>query len=258
MVRILKGLLLVGAVAFAILPSARAGYDIQVFVGGNLITTIAKGDTLDLSADPNAISVDTSALNLELSNSGSNIRFNSLSAAVLTNDPTVSKLSVSGQVLEIGMFQTETVTILTSFNGYNLPLGSARAFVSTRADNFSTFESPDTRRDFISYFIAAPGPLNQTTGANSTPSATLSFVPDQSQTSSGADTLPIIVAYSGQYTLTNVSTITLRSDGAGVASALDNFGGTTTVRAVPEPGSIALLCLGGVVLANYARRKRVA
>ena len=251
----LRAFLLAGAAVLAAAPAARAGFDIQVFVGGALVDTINKGGGLDLSTNPNTITVDTGALNTDLTNMGFGIQFGSLSATSTSTDPTQARLSVNGAASETTPGATETVQILSSFSGYPLPAGPAREFTSSNSDNFSFF-APGTNRNFTSYFISDPNALNSTAG---TPSPTTTFTPVAGLTSDGQTTLPTIVPYPGQYTLTNVSNITLASFGNATpdSSALDNFGGTTTVRAVPEPASIGLLLAGGL-LALRARRKRVA
>jgi len=253
MKRTLRVLMLAGVAALAASSAARADFDIQVFVGGNLVDTISKGGSLDLSPSAGTITVDTNGLNTDLTNAGYGIQFSSLSASSTFTDPHVARLSANGQVSESTVGATETVTVLASFSGYNLPVGAARSFTSSNSDNFSLF-GPGTTRDFTSYFISAPGPVNSIAG---TASPLLTFTPTTIKTSDGQDSAATVVPYSGQFTLTNVSDITLSST-AGSGLALDNFGGTTTVRAVPEPASMGLVLLGGVAFVVRARRKRAA
>lgn len=261
MVRNMKRFLMVAAVAiFAFAPSARADFNIQIFTDAaltNLIYAIdddGPGDssTPNLGVIGTSLQADLDTLNGAIAATG--LQFTSLSAASNAGSPPadeVASLSVEGRVEVLGGFTAGELYILVSANDYTFPAGPSYLVGSQATHNFRGVDAaPATSPSFISYF-------NDSNTLNATETATglLVFAPPAGDSVSGAQSPDLITAGSPSYGLTSVTRI--RLSGAG---ASDQFTGLTTVRAVPEPGSLALIALGGsaLVFGHLRRRKAQA
>jgi len=234
-------------------PSARAEFDVRFFSDAaltNLLYEIIDDNPGDSSTPlPGVIGVttpgDLNALNAAVSATG--LSFTSLSATSNALSPPandIANLTLNGTVGGTG-----TLYILTSATDYTFPAGP-NYIVNSSASHTFTDVAAGTSPTFTSFF-------NQSNTANATETSTgvLVFAPLPGTSSMGMTAAPLLVAGSPLYGLSNVTRIQLNSVGS---TSSDQFTGTTTVaRSVPEPGSLALIFIGGSALvARQVRRRK--
>jgi len=254
----LTQLLALGAVALMAAvagPSARAGFDIQFFSDAALTSLVYEIDD-DGPGDSNTpapgfIGVttpgDLTALNQAVNSAGINLVFSALSATSNAANPPlndIANLTINGTVGGDG-----TLYILTSATDYTFPAGPTNYIVNSSASHTFTDVAAGTSPTFTSYF-------NQSNTPNVTETATgtLVFAPLPGTSSMALTAPPLLISGSPVYGLSNVTRIQLAS--AGTTSS-DQFTGTTTVASsVPEPGSLALLFIGGSALVARRVRRR--
>jgi len=239
--------------------AARAQFDLVIAAptlggfGGSIDINVF--DPILNEADPvttlgQVITVNTTALNVLLLGTNAGFIFDSLSLTRVPISGVESNLQLTGIIRSINPNSAGLdVTITGSALDYAIPAPGTAAIMTSSASD--TVSGGFGGRTFQSFYD--PGNTEFNTGAGAIPSTLLTFPPIAS-TGSDSDASPDVALglITGNYALTNVSVITL----GGVGSR-DSFGGTTTVRAVPEPGSIALLLVGGSALALRMRRRKV-
>lgn len=259
MVRSMSRLLIMGALAaFAFAPSARADFNIQIFdnpaLAGLPLYSIDDDGPGD-SSNPltgvigTSLTSDLAALNAAISATG--LVFSNLSATSNASSPplnNVASLTVNGEVSRLaGAPTVAELYILVSANDYNFPVGPTYA-VSSNASHTFTQVGVGTSPYFISYFNDS-----NTINATETATALLVFAPPAGNSAAALTAPDLITAGSVPYGLTNVTRIRI----LGGTGASDLFNGATTVRAVPEPGSLALIALGGsALLFGHLRRRK--
>ena len=234
---------LVGAGMLTLLAGsfARADYSIEVITGAFDSGLITAGSPFALpSSTTSMVSVDVSVLNTFLTGSGfSFVSLGGFSNA--TTPATDAELFQNGGVTRDTTGGNGTITIIATETSFNSPMGPNRVLTSAAADTFGGNFGAGDSRTFQSTF----------TDVNGSTSTTLQSFP-ASLSSSGMVFTPLATG-PNSFSLSSTTVIHL-----GSVTGTDQFSGTTFVRAVPEPGSLALILLGGVALAVRARRKGLA
>lgn len=235
----------VAALALTGSSHAKADYSIEVISGAYDSGLITAGSAFALpNSTTHLVSVDVAALNTALDAANTGFNF-----TVLGGNSNVGVLGseTEGDLLQNGTAQRVTsagtgfITIIAREDGYVAPLGTPKSLTSAAADTFANFKSASDNRTFTSSYTDA----NRTV---TTP--LLTFV--ASSNSSGSVTTGAFAALNS-FTLTSTTVVTLAD-----AVPADQFSGTSRVRSVPEPGSLALIGLGGTVLAVRFRRRRAS
>jgi len=234
-------------------------FDVQIFSDAaltNLLYTIDDDGAGDSNFNPNQIgtslTADLAALNTAIASTG--IQFSNLSAASNAGSPPLNNtalLSVNGEALVGSGFTSGELYILVSAIDYNFPAGPAYNVISGASHTFIGVDgAPATSPAFTSYFNDS-----NTLNATETATGTLVFAPPSGASATGQLAPVLGVTGDTPYGLSNVTRIRLSG-----ANARDLFSGGTAVRAVPEPGSMALIALGGTTLlfAHLRRRKAQA
>ena len=245
--RCFRRLLGLGTFALAVAastPSAKADYSLEVITGGYDSGPITAGSPFALgSSTATSVTVDTGVLNADLSGNSAGFQFNSLAGSDNSDTPTtVADLFQNGAVFRSSADGTGTITIIATETGFNFPAGVLKVVTGSASDTFLNFASGDSRT-FTSRFTDANGSVS---------TITQTFAASRS---SSGDTATSPFPGMDTFTLTSTTVINLGFNRT--ARATDQFTGTTTVTAlaVPEPGSLALIALGGLSIA-FARRHR--
>jgi hypothetical protein len=249
---------LVGLMALAfggVATTARADFDILIFSDATLTTLLysiddnGPGDSnLNLGQIGTSATGDLGSLNAAVAATG--LEFDDLSATSNAGSPpldNIANLTVGGKVHQLAGFAgPNDLWILVSANDYSFPAGPTYVVGSSASHTFTTV-GLGTAPDFTSYFNGS-----NTLNATETATATLVFAPPAGTSSDGQTAADLITAGTTNFGLSNLTHIHLVG-----ATASDQFQGTTTVRSIPEPGSLALLALGGSGLFfGYVRRRK--
>jgi len=242
--RLLAGVGLVGLMMGGLANQARADFEINIFdtPGGTLLSTVIDnglGDSNPLVGQIVVSGTDLGNLNGDVSGTG--VTFTALNATSNAGAPTTAaELTVGGTITGSG-----SVYVATSATDYTFPPGPSYAVTSTFSGTFTNV-GVGTTENFTSYF-------NDSNVQGATDSATGTLIFANSGTGSYSGTAPtLVVPGTPPYSLTNVAGLTVFGGTLG-------FNGSTTVRAIPEPGSVALLLLGGSGLfALQIRRRKTA
>lgn len=218
---------------------------------GGASIAIADNSALDTNPAVGVIDVNVALLNPSLNN----YTFTSLSAN--SNAPgtaTVGALSQNGTaVLNTGS-GTGSLTITASDVDYNLPTGPAGRLASSASNTYTHANNGNTTT-FTSWYNPS-NTLNATDVASGTVNLIAASPPDPNS-HSGNGTPTITTPLTTPYGLTNTTVITLTGGSPG-AAAQDQFTGSTTLAAVPEPASLALMLTAVPVTLFGALRRRKA
>jgi hypothetical protein len=235
---------MVAVVAFAAAPAARAEFDIQITASTIGTLDINVGDPLNTSGSATVIQVDTGTLNNALALAGAGFRFSNLSADITPIGGIASQLSVTGLVASLGF--TGPITISASAIGYTIPGPGPASLSSTATANGAG--AGFGGQTFNSYLDTANMQF-ATSGPTVTASSPLVFAAVTGGQGKSAPDSAVLLT--GPFSLTNSTTVTFSGLGA------DQFTGTTLVRSVPEPASMALVLMGGSALVAGLRRRKV-
>lgn len=239
----------VAAMATLAAPSARADFEINIFSGSTLIFQAIDNVVEDDDSTVGEIGLSGAALsdlNSALLGAGLLLRFNNLSAT--SNSGTslpFANLTVNGQVAGTG-----GITIDVSANDYTSPSVSPVLVDSSSSMTFTS--AAGSTGDFTSYYNPNDMQNSRTSATGTLFFATLSPGVDSPKgILVGPDPL-IINSPTNPFALENVTNLNLNGD----LRTKIGFSGTTLVRPVPEPTSMALLLFGGSALAVRAVRRR--
>jgi len=251
MKRYLRSMIALGAASVAVLgisSNARASFEIDLYADAartiflSAVVDNGAGDSNPIVGQINVSGVDLTNLNSDVSATG--VRFSALNATSNASTPgTVGVLTVGGTIAGTG-----SIYILNSATDYTFPLGPNYRVDSSFSGTF-TRVGVGTNESYTSYFND-----NNVLRATQAATGTLLFANSGTGSYSNTAAPPLLTSGSPPYSLTNFSGLTVVS-----ATALGFNGTTTTVRVVPEPGSVALMLVGGsFLLANKIRRRRAA
>jgi len=239
-----------GAVGMAALMSsgARADFQIDIFADAGLtiqldsIVDNGAGDSNPLVGEITVSGADLATLNGNVGVTG--VSFSSLDGTSnATNPGPLASLTVGGRIAGFG-----SIFILSTANDYSFPGGPNYSMDSTASGTYTNIVSGAV--EFTSYFNDS-NLLDATEQA----SPTLIF-PGLTGTDSYASAAHnTAVTGTPLYSLTNLTALTV--DAADPQTQNLAFNGGTTVRSIPEPGSVALMLIGamGLVAGGLRRRK---
>jgi len=253
--------MLAAAALLLAIPTARADFAVNVVAGGNTFTVV------DNSADDDnpttgQIGLTNSgaglgSLNAFLTNFAPTLNFANLGAQSnrTTGSGGIANVTVNGQVNGTGSL--EVVVTDTDFSFPVTGPGDSASLSSSGSQTY-TNAADGSNGSFQSFFNQ-----NNSQFGRVTPTGILSFTPNPGENPSsptgvlGGGSNPVVLGViSTPFSLTNSTVLNL----VGTANTNVGFTGSTAVGAVavPEPGSVALLLLGGSALALRARRRRNA
>jgi hypothetical protein len=233
--------------------TTRAVYTITVSEDGGAPIPIVDGGPLDQDGLVNgSITAITPALNSTLTN----FTFSSLggTSSLLSGTPgsnDLASVSQSGEVARTATGGSHTLTIVASDTGFLFPTGDPKFMTTAAADTFRNTTAGDSRT-FQSTFDATGS------GGGLVNSPLFAFVPPNGPGPFGTSnpgTLTALGAQPTPFDLSNTTVITLGPNPTTGAQS-DQFNGATTVSAVPEPASLALMLLGLPALALGRRLRR--
>jgi len=215
---------------------------------GGASVQILDNTALDLDPTVGVIDVNTPGLNPLLAN----YSFTALGAT--SNAPGSSEQAALTQdgTARLIVGSTGSITITASDVDYNLPTGAGGTLNSSSSDTFTNATAGNSH-SFTSWF----NPSN-TLNATDVPSPTVPLLSGASSPNSqSGDAAPTPVTLTAPYGLTNSAVITL-TGGTSARPAQIQFTGSTTISAIPEPASLALMLTAvPVTLFGALRRRKV-
>jgi len=216
---------------------------------GGASVQILDNTALDLDPTVGVIDVNTPGLNPLLAN----YSFTALGAT--SNAPGSSEQAALTQdgTARLLFGRTGSITITASDVDYNLPTGAGGTLNSSASDTFTNATAGNSH-SFTSWF----NPSN-TLNATDVPSPTVTLLATTTPNpnSHSGDAAPTPVTLTAPYGLTNSAVITL-TGGTSARPAQIQFTGSTTISAIPEPASLALMLTAvPVTLFGALRRRKV-
>jgi hypothetical protein len=241
-----------GMIAFAVSDARAGSLELTVQESGAAPISILDNTGLDTNPAVGVIDVNVGLLNLSLTN----YQFSGLSA---NSNSTVTPAAVAS-LLQTGTAQlllggTGSISLTASDVDYSNPT-TGPAFMASSSSNTYTHADNGNSQGFTSWFNQS-NTLNATEVASPTVTLVAHKPPDpNSHSGNAANTnIPSLTIPFG---LTNTTTLTLTGGAAGALST-DQFTGSTTVRMIPEPASLALMLTAlPVTLMGALRRHKAA
>jgi hypothetical protein len=187
-------------------------------------------------ATSNNVTADVAAVNAALDAAGYDFHFNALGA--IANSPAAgiaATLLLTGQVFRMTGGSDKTITIDATQNDYTSL--NVQGGIMTNFSTANFFPNGGVSQVGTSYF-ASSNVQDDTTGPSST-------VPTFTPPGNHGSGPPVNVPKTAVFSLTNRLVITLTGDtSGGLNPPTDQFTHSTTVTAVPEPTSAAMLSMG--------------
>lgn len=235
----LKKFLLISLFMFS---TAHADFDIQFYSDpglSNLLYSISDNGTGDSDLSLGQITTgnvsDLTALNTAVQSTG--IQFSTLAATNNASDANdLARLLLGGSIQLATGASSGELYVQASANDYFAPPGPEYSVNSFSANIFTAIGSGAPT--FVSYFNDG-NVLN----SRQTPTGVLIFAPPPGDSTNSLAAPSLLVSATVPFGLTNVTKLQLN----GSRDTVDQFIGSTVVRAVPEPGSFALILIGGGV-----------
>ncbi|MGC1273678.1 MAG: PEP-CTERM sorting domain-containing protein [Planctomycetaceae bacterium] len=224
--------------------TADAAFTLEIRVNGGLVATVSDGGAGDLSAAGDGFIIVNEAasglvipdFNLIIDTAISNSPGGALS--ILTNTVNVLRTGAGSSTIELFLSAQDYVSPLLT-NVLNSDITVNRALVGGEVVEFQSWADPANALFGIGAGTTTTGPQVLDNLALATDHADALFLLPGPQPDS--------------FSITNRMRITLEDNNALVLSTAD-----TNVNPVPEPGTMALLALGGVGLAGARWRRRKA
>jgi hypothetical protein len=252
-----RRLLALGVLACGIAAAqpARASFVVNVTESGGPTIPIVDNGPLDTdTVTPGVINVNTGALNSLL------VNYSFTTLGISSNRPTGTPLSdtpafltQTGSVGRLPTAGSSSLTITAYDTSFLFPASNPKQMTTAASDTF-LFTSAGSSRTFQSSF----DPTNSDPPGAGVSSPLLAFVPPVGTGPFGTSNPGVTTALGTQPTpfgISNTTVITLAPGSPGVNPS-DQFTGSTTVTAVPEPASALLLLAGAGGLAIRRRRRR--
>jgi hypothetical protein len=240
------------ACGFAAAQPARAAFIVNVAESGGPTISIIDNGPLDTdSVTPGVINVNTAALNSILTN----YSFTTLgvSSNRLTGTPSAPAfLTQTGSVGRLPTAGSSSVTITAYDTDFLFPSSNPKQMTTAASDTFA-FTSAGSSRTFQSFF----DPTNSDPPGAGISSPLLAFVPPVGVGPFGTSNPGVTTPLGTQpipFGISNTTVVTLTPGSLGVNPS-DQFTGSTTITAVPEPVSGLLLLVGAGGLAMRRRRR---
>jgi hypothetical protein len=216
---------------------------------GGATVSILDNTALDSNPTVGVIDVLTSGLNPLLSN----YLFTALGAT--SNAPgnsTQAMLAQDGTARLIAGVGTGSISITASDVDYNLPSGPGGFLRSSASDTYTNAPTGDSHA-FTSWF----NPSNALNARDvPSPTVTLLAVDPPYPNSHSGDATPTPVTLTTPYGLTSTAVLTLTGGTPGLPAQIQ-YTGSTTISAIPEPASLALMLTAvPVTLFGALRRPR--
>lgn len=230
--------------------TARADFAIEVTTGA-YSNVLDDNGLFDTNPAAGIIDIDTDALNQDLAVNNTGYRFiGSFGAAsnYVNGSGDLAALLIGGTLQRTdGALGSDTFQVVTNSSAnpppdasYPFPIGPALVMRSATSGNVVGFSAGDTQQ-FQSTFTDA---------ASASTSSTNLVIPSAFQLS--AESPPVNLGSRPlPFDLSSTLIVNLSN-----TDQTHQFNGVTTVRAIPEPGSIALLIVGGAGLVAVSRRRR--
>jgi hypothetical protein len=233
---------LMAALAILATSSARADFTITIddAESGFSQTFIDNDGFFDTNEEVGVIAFNATNLNTALAAAGSNFEFSNFGGdSNATTTSTEAELSLSGTITRIAA-GTGSISVTLREDAFNLP--NLPGVMNSTASQTFLNNGPGSGRTFQSIFDDSVSTPVLTFGLTAAP---------PNNTSGGGNAVDVVI--DGQFSLSNISGFTMNGAGASV-----QFVGTTTVTAIPEPASLALMMLGGSALALRLRRRKLS
>jgi hypothetical protein len=222
-------------------------------------TTTAFAPILSTSALNTSVNPDQIVVSAAFNTSATGVSITGLQSTT-TSNAAFTQLGIQATATVQGAStDSYTVTIVTSHDQYNLPVGPAAMLGQSQSGTY-TFTNAGNTQAFNSWYNPGSA-LGVTTGPN--PGTQTINIPAAGQFPNSASSPTATTTFSPflqPYTLTNRIILNIKGNGNVVTpNSIASFQGSTTIMAVPEPASLVMFLTGLpmplMVLGMLRRRK---